>query len=216
MIASACTSLLRSAQLDDGGLAKALPVGEQGAVDETRLVPVLADGFLSPAAVDVAEDVKPGSAAEHGAGELAAAEVLAEEPLAVECAEGRPMGEEHIDPLGHPGPKLAQVRDAAGAEGPVGQDRSDGRAPEAQATDCGRGVFKVHGVAEALASLLGVALEKQVVAAGDDNFVRVGQPGEPVVKILDLSRIGAGTQEITRMSRNSPQERIPFFCCVPR
>lgn len=66
-----------SSQLDDSRPAEALSVGKQGAVDKTGTIPVLADCFLPPASMNMAEDVEPGFAAQHSSGELAAIEVLA-------------------------------------------------------------------------------------------------------------------------------------------
>ena len=56
-------------------------------------------------------------------------------------------------------------------------------------------------MAEPLACLFGRTLEEQVMVAGDDDLVRVGQPGEPVVEVLDLGRIGADTKKIARVQQ---------------
>src|SRR5271154_425195 len=100
--------------------------------------------LLAIASVDVAEDMELGLNPQDCLNQILAAEAGAENMPLVECAVGRPMGDDNIRARRDAVPVPAARHAALDVEGPVGQHRRVWRSPEADPSQNSPAVLEVH------------------------------------------------------------------------
>ena len=106
----------------------------------------------------------------------------------VPVAARRAVRDQDVEPLGDAVPARLERFAARQVEGPVHEGRLPRRAVDAQALDLAQLVLQVDGVGDERARRLGLALEAEVVVAGDDDLVLVRQRAQVLVEAAELAR----------------------------
>lgn len=189
------------------GIGEESIVVDDRTVDEGDPVP----GRLpAVAAMDVPEDVQPGFGAEQGGEQILTALMLAQDVVFVQSAIGRLMGDEDIGVLGNPVPMVTDFHQTLAGEGPVSTHRVDGRAPELQSFEGDSGVLQIGRFSEVRPGQLGLAVEEQIVIAGDDELVAEGNPPLPSshkTSLLSAARLlsAAGPVNLSASRKGFPK-----------